>query len=216
MVARRGAVKEAAAARQATLDASRKFHDFSADVDDLRGWMADKLKTASDESYRDLTNLERKLQKHEAFERELHANEGQLRAVNKVSTENVVVLLSLVRTNCVFKLNMLLQTGQGLLSEGSYRQVDVGQMLQGLNMTWEELVALSRDKGRRLRQAAAQHTYNRTMEDARLKLEEIELSLQSREVGTDLRHCKELLKKHQVMLLIVIITHLSYFGLCIH
>jgi spectrin beta len=37
------------------------------------------------------------------------------------------------------------------------------------------------------------------MEDARLKLEEIEVSLQSREVGTDLRHCKELLKKHQVM-----------------
>jgi spectrin beta len=94
---------------------------------------------------------------------------------------------------------MLLQTGQGLLPEGSYRKADVGQMLQDLNMTWEELVALSRDKGRRLRQAAAQHTYNRTMEDARLKLEEMELSLQSREVGTDLRHCKELLKKHQVM-----------------
>ena len=72
-------------------------------------------------------------------------------------------------------------------------------MLQDLNTTWEELVALSRDKGRRLRQAAAQHTYNRTMEDARLKLEEMELSLQSREVGTDLRHCKELLKKHQVL-----------------
>lgn len=101
VVTRRAAVKEAAAARQVALDASRKFHDFSADVDDLRGWMADKLKTASDESYRDLTNLERKLQKHEAFERELHANEGQLRAVNKVSTKGSVVLLPVVRTNCV-------------------------------------------------------------------------------------------------------------------
>lgn len=94
-------MKEAAAARQAALDASRKFHDFSADVDDLRRWMADKLKTASDESYRDLTNLERKLQKHEAFERELHANEGQLRVVNKVSTKGKVVLLSVVRTDNV-------------------------------------------------------------------------------------------------------------------
>jgi spectrin beta len=36
------------------------------------------------------------------------------------------------------------------------------------------------------------------MEDALLKLEEIQLSLQSREVGTNMRHCKELLKKHQV------------------
>lgn len=92
MVARRAAVKEAAAARQAALYASRKFHNFSADVNDLRGWMVDKLKTATDESYRDLTNLERKLQKHEAFERELHANEGQLRAVNKASITNSITL----------------------------------------------------------------------------------------------------------------------------
>ena len=91
-MARRAAVKEAAAARQAALYASRKFHNFSADVDDLRGWMVDKLKTATDESYRDLTNLERKLQKHEAFERELHANEGQLRAVNKESIRDSIII----------------------------------------------------------------------------------------------------------------------------
>lgn len=54
-------------------------------MDDLKIWLTDKLKTASDESYRDLTNIERKLQKHEAFECELRANEGQLRNINKVS-----------------------------------------------------------------------------------------------------------------------------------
>jgi spectrin beta len=95
VVARRAAVKEAAAARQAALYASRKFHNFSADVDDLRGWMADKLKTATDDSYRDLTNLERKLQKHEAFERELRANEGQLHAVNKESIRDSISLGSM-------------------------------------------------------------------------------------------------------------------------
>ena len=95
VVARRAAVKEVAAARRAALYASRKFHDFAADVDDLRGWMAEKLKTATDESYRDLTNLERKLQKHEAFERELHANEGQLRAVNKESIRDSIILGSM-------------------------------------------------------------------------------------------------------------------------
>jgi len=92
----------------------------------------------------------------------------------------------------------LIQTGEGLLSEGGYQQADIGQMLQELKQMWEELVSLTHDKGRRLQQAADQHTYNRTMEDACLKLEEIELSLQSREVGTDMRHCKELLKKLQV------------------
>ena len=92
VVARRAAVKEMVAARKAALYASRKFHNFSADVDDLRGWMVDKLKTATDESYRDLTNLERKLQKHEAFERELHANEGQLHAVNKESIRDSIII----------------------------------------------------------------------------------------------------------------------------
>lgn len=71
-------------------------------------------------------------------------------------------------------------------------------MLGALNGKWERLVALTADKGRRLRQAAAQKMYNKTLEDARLKLEELEVNLQSRETGTDLRHCKQLLNKHQV------------------
>jgi spectrin beta len=92
VVARRAAVKKVVAARNAALYASHKFHNFSADVDDLQGWMVDKLKTVTDESYRDLTNSERKLQKHEAFERELHANEGQLHAVNKESISDSIIL----------------------------------------------------------------------------------------------------------------------------
>lgn len=72
-------------------------------------------------------------------------------------------------------------------------------MLNDLNTKWEALVSSSLDKGRRLRQAAAQHTYNRTMEDAKVKLEEMEACLQSKQVGSDLRHCKQLLKKHQVI-----------------
>ncbi|XP_015429630.1 PREDICTED: spectrin beta chain, non-erythrocytic 5 isoform X1 [Dufourea novaeangliae] len=173
VLARRMAVKDAAQRRRAALKASEHYQQFSAEVDDLRDWLGDKMKTASDESYRDLNNLERKLQKHEAFERELRANEGQLRAVNKA--------------------------GKALISEENYRSDDVGETLKELNDQWERLVALSLEKGRRLRQAASQHGYNRTMEDARLKLEEIENCLQSKQVGVDLRSCKELLKKHQTL-----------------
>ncbi|KAK2588759.1 hypothetical protein KPH14_001641 [Odynerus spinipes] len=173
VLARRMAVKDAAQRRRTALKASEHYQQFSAEVDDLRDWLSDKMKTASDESYRDLNNLERKLQKHEAFERELRANEGQLRAVNKA--------------------------GKALISEENYRSDDVGETLKDLNDQWDRLVALSLEKGRRLRQAASQHGYNRTMEDARLKLEEIESCLQSKQVGTDLRSCKELLKKHQTL-----------------
>ena len=173
VLVRRVSVIEAAHRRRAALKASEHYQQFSAEVDDLRDWLGDKMKTASDESYRDLNNLERKLQKHEAFERELRANEGQLRTVNKA--------------------------GKALISEENYRSDDVGKTLKDLNSQWDQLVALSLEKGRRLRQAATQHGYNRTMEDARMKLEEIETALQSKQVGTDLRSCKELLKKHQIL-----------------
>lgn len=85
-----------------------------------------------------------------------------------------------------------------MISEGNYRRAEVSEILKTLNKTWKKLVDLCMEKGRRLRQASAQHTYNRTLEDAKLKLEEFEKNLQSTQVGTDLRHCKQLLKKHQV------------------
>lgn len=87
-------MKQLAATRRAALIASRSFQEFSADVSDLKVWLAEKLKTAADESYRDLANIERKLQKHEAFERELRANEGQLHSVNKVNFSTEVFTFS--------------------------------------------------------------------------------------------------------------------------
>ena len=62
-------VKERAKGRKQSLAMSLKYQEFTTDVDDMKSWIADKIETASDESYKDLTNLERKLQKHEAFTR---------------------------------------------------------------------------------------------------------------------------------------------------
>ena len=47
--------------------------------------MKEKYKTATDESYRDLTNLQAKLQKHQAFEAELKANNERLNYLNQVT-----------------------------------------------------------------------------------------------------------------------------------
>lgn len=72
------------------------------------------------------------------------------------------------------------------------------------------------EKGSRLRQASAQHTYNRTLEDAKLKLDEFEKNLQSSQVGSDLRHCKQLLKKHQVSIFVFgIFTSQVFFFLVV-
>jgi spectrin beta len=56
-------------------------------LDELSSGMKEKFSTATDESHRDLNNLQEKLQTHEAFERELKSNNDRLEALNTVSDE---------------------------------------------------------------------------------------------------------------------------------
>lgn len=172
MLARRQAVKNQAQNRLSALQASKDFQKFVAEIGDLNNWLDDKTRIAGDESYKDLSNLPRKLQKHKAFERELRANEGQLRTINKDGE-------SLVKAqNC------------GPEVEG---------MLVNVNQKWKHLIAISLEKGRRLEQASLQREHNRSIEDAKTKLTEFETALQSKIVGHDLRSCKDLMNKHQIL-----------------
>lgn len=116
--------------------------------------------------------MPRKLQKHKAFERELRANEGQLRTVNK--------------------------EGDALIKSKN-RQSEVEEMLVNVNQKWKHLIAISLEKGRRLEQAASQREHNRNLEDAKNKLNELENALHSKQVGQDLRSCKDLMNKHQIL-----------------
>lgn len=61
-------------------------------------WIREKMKVAMDESYRELTNLQSKLQKHQAFEAELLSNRAGIEAVCKVSLIcfTLIVILKLL------------------------------------------------------------------------------------------------------------------------
>ncbi|CAH2217073.1 jg1901, partial [Pararge aegeria aegeria] len=170
---RRDNVRHAAAERRRALLASLAHQQFVAATEELQAWIQDKTRTAKDQSYRDLANLERKLQKHEAFERELQANEKQLRNVESI--------------------------GQSLQKSDPARATEVSERLDKLHTAWEALVAASRDKGSKLRQASQQRQHRRSIEDAKARLVELERSLTSRELGTDLRSCKRLLIQHQAL-----------------
>ena len=62
---------------------------------------------ANDESYRDPTNLENKLQKHQEFEAEVNANETQIQNIAKVITIiNKLILVHLTVMN-YFKYYLL-------------------------------------------------------------------------------------------------------------
>ncbi|XP_055716451.1 spectrin alpha chain, non-erythrocytic 1 isoform X5 [Phlebotomus papatasi] len=169
---RRQAVREAAQRRKFDLQASKGFQQFAAEVEDLDTWLNEKIKIAGDQNYKDLSNLPRKIQKHTAFERELRANEGQLRNINKDAEALIATKNNVDR---------------------------VEEMVSGLNKKWKDLIALSGDKGRRLEQAAAQRDHNRSIQDAKDKLKDLENGLQSDDVGHDLRSCRDLLKRHEII-----------------
>ncbi|XP_065309042.1 spectrin beta chain-like isoform X2 [Dermacentor albipictus] len=173
VVANRQAVKDKAYKRKELLEESRVYHEFKAESAEMSSWIQDKLKMAADDSYRDLTNLERKLQKHEAFEAELKANEARLHDINA--------------------------NGQSLIAGKHYASDDVRSVLDYLDEQWQELCRRSNERGQCLRQASAQRAHNRALEDARVKLDELEAALASRDLGHDLRSVKELLKRHQAL-----------------
>uniref|UniRef100_A0A8C3ND41 Uncharacterized protein n=1 Tax=Geospiza parvula TaxID=87175 RepID=A0A8C3ND41_GEOPR len=70
---------------------SRHFasHEFNRDAAELLIWMEEKYKIASDESYRDPTNVLRKLKWHEAAEKEMLANEEHFTTLIKVKAEKM-------------------------------------------------------------------------------------------------------------------------------
>lgn len=72
-------------------------------------------------------------------------------------------------------------------------------MLDGVNVEWSDLLRAANAKGECLKQAEDQKALNSALDDAHLKLDEIQASLNSKDLGSDLRGVKELLHKHVIV-----------------
>eukprot|EP00058_Branchiostoma_floridae_P024804 XP_002610294.1 hypothetical protein BRAFLDRAFT_93030 [Branchiostoma floridae] len=173
VVERRKKVKGKAKDRRAALQASLTYQEFLRDVEELSQWIREKYKAATDESYRDLTNLQGKLQKHEAFEAELRANTERLDRAN--------------------------QAGKALVAERHYARKEIQETLRDLNTQWADLYDRSSDKGVKLRQAAQQQQLNTLLREAQDRMDEMEVLLGVQDLGKDLRGARNLLKKHQAL-----------------
>ena len=57
-------------------------------VKQVMGWVSEKLKVALDDSYRDPTNLQGKIQKHQVYEAELTSNRKRIDTVSDVRVQN--------------------------------------------------------------------------------------------------------------------------------
>lgn len=74
-------LKEGLIQKRAQLGESQTIQQFSRDADEIENWIAEKLQVASEETYRDPTNIQSKHQKQQAFEAELAANADRIQTL---------------------------------------------------------------------------------------------------------------------------------------
>ncbi|XP_016407417.1 spectrin alpha chain, non-erythrocytic 1-like [Sinocyclocheilus rhinocerous] len=119
--------KELSVVRRQKLEDSYRFQFFRRDADELEKWIQEKLQIASDENYKDPSNLQGKLQKHQAFEAEVQANAG-----------------------AIIKLD---ETGNLMTSESHFASETIRTRLEELHRLWDLLLQKTKEKGVRLLQA---------------------------------------------------------------
>ncbi|XP_075989691.1 alpha spectrin isoform X2 [Anticarsia gemmatalis] len=173
LLERRAALLDKSQQRRALLEDAYKYQQFERDCDETKGWINEKLKFATDDSYLDPTNLNGKVQKHQNFEQELQANKP--------------------------RIDEITATGTKLLEQEHFAKPQIESRVGELGGLWEKLALASELKGSKLQEAAAQQQYNRSVEDIELWLSEVEGQLLSEDYGKDLTSVQNLQKKHALL-----------------
>ncbi|KAI1232093.1 hypothetical protein IHE44_0007149 [Lamprotornis superbus] len=173
LLSRRNALHERAMYRRAQLADSFHLQQFFRDSDELKSWVNEKMKTATDEAYKDPSNLQGKVQKHQAFEAELSANQSRIDALEKA--------------------------GQKLIDVKHYASDEVAARMNEVISLWKKLLEATELKGIKLREANQQQQFNRNVEDIELWLYEVEGHLASDDYGKDLTNVQNLQKKHALL-----------------
>ncbi|GFT44789.1 spectrin alpha chain [Nephila pilipes] len=173
LLERRSALMEKSDIRRAMLEDSYRLQQFERDCDETKGWISEKLKTATDESYLDPTNVNGKVQKHQNFEQELNANKS--------------------------RIDEIASTGQELMEANHYASSRISERMMEILDMWKSLVEATERKGAKLNEAAAQQQFNRGIEDIEIWLSEVEGQLLSEDYGKDLTSVQNLIKKHALL-----------------
>ncbi|XP_043463580.1 spectrin alpha chain [Leptopilina heterotoma] len=173
LLERRSVLLDRSAHRRQRLEDAYRLQQFERDCDETKGWIFEKLKFATDDSYLDPTNLNGKVQKHQNFEQELNANKT--------------------------RMDELVSTGQELIESEHYASDRIRSRTDEIISLWESLAHASDKKGAKLQEASQQQQFNRTVEDIELWLSEVEGQLMSEDYGKDLTSVQNLQKKHALL-----------------
>ncbi|GFQ78654.1 spectrin alpha chain, non-erythrocytic 1 [Trichonephila clavata] len=155
---RRDALQEASQRRKFILQDAKSLQQLLLEMYEISNWMSEKIRVASDDSYKDLTNLLSKTQKHAAFEAEILANHSRVVDFTKQA--------------------------ERLLEEKHFASVEIQEHIQSLENLWEDLMNATNLKKERLRDAYDALQFKHKLDDINSWLEETEAQIESEEYGS--------------------------------
>nr|XP_033806940.1 spectrin beta chain, non-erythrocytic 5 isoform X2 [Geotrypetes seraphini] len=166
---RKNTLLENANARRKKLEKSRLLKRFLQNSYEVAAWMNEKNSITLDESWRDPSNVQAKLQKHQTFEAEIISNRNRL---DSIQTEGKKML------------------------EGEHYAPDAIQFkLREIEEMWSKLLQNCTEKKSKLQDAYKALHFQRSIEDAEKWLDHISVELDPSDSGKDLVSVKNLLKK---------------------
>lgn len=174
VVDRRVRVKSLSQERRKKLSNALLYAQFVRDVAEAEAWINEKQKKleADSGSFADVTNIEEKikrLQKHQAFQAEISANEGRIQEIE--------------------------DKGETLVNKKHESSKEVRDALQRLLTAWKNLLEAVDAQGKGLEEAQDILEFNNQIEKTDAWIRDKDLMVQANDTGRDLEHCNALRRK---------------------
>ncbi|CAJ0583549.1 unnamed protein product, partial [Mesorhabditis spiculigera] len=163
--------KEYSKVKRDRLEEARQYQYFKRDADELEVWILEKLQTAQEESFRDPTNLQAKIQKHEAFKAEVQAHSKTIVTLDK--------------------------TGTDMIKHGHFASNEIRKRLDELHALWDKLQWHLQQKGLKLDQALKLLQFTRQCDEVLRWIRDKETFVTSEDLGMDLEHVEVLQRKFE-------------------
>ncbi|XP_054470225.1 LOW QUALITY PROTEIN: spectrin beta chain, non-erythrocytic 5 [Anoplopoma fimbria] len=171
LAVRRSQLQKQSRSRHKDLDGSLKLQQFLSSSYQVCVWLNERNAVALDESWREPTNLQAKLLKHQSFEAEILANR--------------------------YRVDALTKEAEKLLSECRSAELKVGLRLGELTDSWDALIHNCKEKKTRLQEAYQALQFQRSLDDMETCVVSVERELTNQDCGSDLPSVNRLLKALQ-------------------
>uniref|UniRef100_I3J096 Spectrin, beta, non-erythrocytic 5 n=1 Tax=Oreochromis niloticus TaxID=8128 RepID=I3J096_ORENI len=153
------------------LDQSLQLQQFLSSSYQVCVWLNERNAIALDENWREPTNLQAKLLKHQSFEAEIVGNR--------------------------YRVETLTKEGEKLLSESLSAEEKVRPRVRELTDSWDTLIHNCKEKKTRLQEAYQALQFQRSLDDMEQFVVSVERELANEDCGSDLPSVNRLLKELQ-------------------